>query len=118
MKRLNSSKVRDNTSSTEYIIYADPPYYGTENMYKTKSFSIEDHYTLANLCNESTHHIIISYNDCELVRELYEGWNFLELTKYSTLSKGKFDEVLISNKPLIRHIKGNRTKSSIEEWMS
>ena len=45
--------------------------------------------------------IVISYNDCELVRKLFDGWEFREVEwKYGMGNKGgakKSNEVLIVN---------------------
>ncbi|PAF48341.1 hypothetical protein BKH43_07935 [Helicobacter sp. 13S00401-1] len=65
--------------TTTTFFYADPPYVGTENYYKTKtSFTKEEHIALANLLKNIKGKFLLSYNDHSLVRELYVGFNIIE----------------------------------------
>lgn len=60
-------------------IYADPPYVVNSGLSKSSqlyqhNFTEEDHRNLAAVvkqCNPDTHKVAISYDDCDLVRELY-----------------------------------------------
>lgn len=104
MKKFNAMKVREEKSCTVLCIYEDPPYYGTEYFYKDKSF---DHDTLSKLNHESEHQIILSYNDCEKVRQLYHDWYKLDLVSTSKMDKTFTNELLLSNWPLKRHTKEN-----------
>lgn len=84
------------------LFYLDPPYVGTENYYKnTDGFGLAEHKRLAEILSGIKGKFILSYNDCELVRELYEGFKIKELkTNYSlnALSKNRDKtELLIMN---------------------
>ena len=75
------------TSNT--FIYAAPPYYResvshpTDRLYD-KSFDLECHPRLAAALNATPAKVMVSYDDCPEPRELFRGWNFVELQwKYS-----------------------------------
>lgn len=61
--------------SDSTLFYVDPPYVGTESYYKNKkTFDREDHKDLYKLLKNIKGKFILSYNDCELVRELYKDF--------------------------------------------
>lgn len=61
--------------SDSTLFYVDPPYVGTESYYKNKkTFDREDHKDLCKLLKNIKGKFILSYNDCELVRELYKDF--------------------------------------------
>jgi site-specific DNA-adenine methylase len=103
LKSLNSVEYEDGTNTTEYQVYEDPPYVGTEGFYSKKKF---DHAALARVNHETTHRVILSYNDCRIVRELYADWNVVELESYSNMKKERNVELLLSNRPLVRSGRG------------
>ncbi|MCX8131025.1 MAG: DNA adenine methylase [Clostridia bacterium] len=53
--------------------FLDPPYYGTEKYYQAL-FTKNDHINLRNVLGRISGKFILTYNDCEYIRELY--WNF------------------------------------------
>ncbi len=55
------------------FFYLDPPYYGTEKYYQAQ-FSKEDHVRLANTLKKIKGKFLLSYNDCEYVRDLYRDF--------------------------------------------
>jgi len=68
-------KVRDNSTSG---IYADPPWYTTGDAY-LYTFTTFQHVLLAELLNDFNNaRILIRYDDCGFIRNLYPGWNILE----------------------------------------
>ncbi|TXE86081.1 DNA adenine methylase, partial [Campylobacter volucris] len=87
----------------EALFYLDPPYVGTESYYKnTNGFGIKEHKLLNKLLKNIKGKFMLSYNDCELVRELYKDFNFKELkVRYSlnnnVLKRKESNEVLIMN---------------------
>lgn len=110
---LNS--IKQNTEE-DVMIYADPPYYGTENYY-SGSFSKEDHIELAKLLNNLKSSIMISYYYFDGIEELYpkEKWNYysydrsLSSQKCTKAKRKKITELLILNynpKPLLNKISG------------
>lgn len=80
------------------LFYLDPPYFGTERYYKT-DFKTE-HNNLANILKNIKGKFLLSYNDCEEIRELYKDFSILELERKNNLSSEKeaiYKELLIKN---------------------
>ncbi|EFV09139.1 DNA adenine methylase family protein, partial [Campylobacter jejuni subsp. jejuni 305] len=110
-KRLKNASIEN--KSFEYILkeydynealfYLDPPYVGTENYYKnTGGFGLKEHELLCNLLKNIKGKFMLSYNDCELIRELYKDFNIKELkVRYSlnnnVLKRKESKELLIMN---------------------
>lgn len=86
-------------------IYADPPYaLGCSKLYGDKGSTHDafDHPRFAgHMWSLSTKYnvpILISYNDCDTVRQLFDGWNFRPISwAYGMNSSKQSNEVLISN---------------------
>ncbi|ENI11243.1 hypothetical protein H741_0251 [Campylobacter jejuni subsp. jejuni ICDCCJ07004] len=111
IKRLKNASIEN--KSFEYILkeydynealfYLDPPYVGTENYYKNlPCFGLKEHELLCNLLKNIKGKFMLSYNDCELIRELYKDFNFKELkVRYSlnnnVLKRKESKELLIMN---------------------
>jgi DNA adenine methylase len=65
------------------FIYIDPPYYVNTLLAKTSqlyrhNFTIEDHEKLCYNLSQSNHKILISYDNCEFIKNLYKNWNIIE----------------------------------------
>ena len=86
-------------------IYADPPYaLDCSKLYGDKGSTHDafDHARFAgHMWSLSTKYnvpILISYNDCQTVRDLFKGWQFASITwAYGMNASKKSNEVLISN---------------------
>ena len=81
------------------LFYCDPPYIGTERYYKA-GFSQQDHERLANVLHGIKGKFLLSYNDCDLARDLYADCIIQPLTRSNLLSganRGEFKEILIRN---------------------
>lgn len=105
MEIINKPKGKNRgsgNSEMEYVVYQDPPYFGTECVYKNGSFLKEDHEILSKMNHESKHWIFLSYNDCPEVRELYKDWYMLEMDNYYKLTEEIRKELFLSNRPLVR----------------
>ncbi len=96
----------EESSSNDVLIYCDPPYVSNSEMSRTDqqyqhNFSIADHSKFANHVSKCSHKVCISYDDHELVRELFKDFNMYPITwKYSgsSLSKKKTGrELVITN---------------------
>ncbi|PZT47174.1 DNA adenine methylase [Helicobacter valdiviensis] len=87
--------------NSEALFYLDPPYVGTESYYQnTGGFGLKEHKLLNELLKNIKGKFMLSYNDCELVRELYKDFNIKELkVKYSLSSKERKEqkELLVMN---------------------
>ena len=78
------------------FFYLDPPYYGTEKMYDV-SFTKEDHLNLKQHLSSIKGLFLLSYNDDPFIRELYRDFNIEPIQRSNNLSKGDYNELLISN---------------------
>ena len=86
------------------FFYCDPPYYKTENYYMGGGFGRADHQRLADVLCSINGKFLLSYNDCEEIRELYNRPGILVegITRLSNLAQrydgGKvYPELFISN---------------------
>ena len=81
----------------EEFLYLDPPYSSWQRLYGDKGFLQKefDHQGLAHVLNNRGRWLL-SYNDCKVVRELYEGCEFIPLEwKYGMGKEKTSNEVLI-----------------------
>ncbi len=84
------------------FLYLDPPYYGTEKYYQAQ-FSTEDHIRLCKVLKNIEGRFLLSYNDCQYIREIYDGFNIEEIRRNHNLLnryEGKdntYCELLIKN---------------------
>ena len=86
-------------------IYADPPYaLDCSKLYGDKGSTHDDfdHTRFAghmwSLSSKYNVPILISYNDCDTVRKLFDGWQFNQISwAYGMNASKKSNEVLISN---------------------
>lgn len=84
------------------FMYMDPPYVDTEVYYDT-GFGKEDHIRLYHCIRDAKHaKILLSYNNCEFIKELYHNYTIVERTRLHTLAQrfsagSQFGELLIAN---------------------
>lgn len=83
------------------FFYCDPPYYQTEGHYEVE-FRKEDHVRLRDTLAQIEGKFLVSYNDCEYIRELYESFHIESVTRLNNLAQRydggcEYPEVLISN---------------------
>ncbi|MDR1451612.1 MAG: DNA adenine methylase, partial [Helicobacteraceae bacterium] len=86
--------------SPDSFFYVDPPYYGTEDYYEGKHFGKSDHERLRDVLANAKGKWLLSYNDCEAIRELYGGFAIDSLSARYTFgsSNGRIaEELLIAN---------------------
>ncbi len=88
------------------FFYCDPPYFETESYYEAL-FSKEDHKRLNNVLSQIQGKFLLSYNDCEFIRELYKQFYIASVSRKSNLSQryeagADFNEVLIANYDLTK----------------
>ncbi len=90
------------------FFYCDPPYYETEGHYAVV-FRKEDHKRLRDTLADCKGKWMVSYNDCEFIRELYKDYYILAFTRINNLAQRydggcEFPEVIITNyDPKERH---------------
>ncbi len=82
------------------LFYLDPPYHGTEKYYDS-GFGLEDHKRLNALLKGIKGKFILSYNDDELIRELYSGFHIERISRNNNLTNkkdaGEYKELIIKN---------------------
>ena len=83
------------------FFYCDPPYYETEGHYEVV-FRKEDHKRLRDTLSDCKGKWMVSYNDCEFIRELYKGYEITAVSRLNNLAQRyeggcEFSEVLITN---------------------
>ncbi len=84
------------------LIYCDPPYYGTEKYYQVQ-FSQGDHIRLHETLKRVKGCFILSYNNCDFVRELYKDYKIEEISRnHNLVSKyenkiNEYKELIITN---------------------
>ena len=79
------------------LVYADPPYYITNYIYGKDGdlHQVFDHEAFAN-CIKKRKDWIISYNDCEYIREIYKGCQIIsESWSYGMNVSKKSSEIII-----------------------
>ena len=101
---INQGDYWDTLFSSDQIydgVYADPPY-ALENskLYGNGGDIHEsfDHHLFAERMGQLDSKVVVSYNDCDLVRELFEEWTFIPVEwAYGMNKSKKSNEVLIVN---------------------
>ena len=83
------------------FLYCDPPYYSSEYVYQC-GFTWDDHLRLKNTLANSKGKWLVSYNDCEEIRNLYDGYSFFDFTRLHNMKQRinageRFPELLIGN---------------------
>lgn len=100
MRTLTSKKILKNYDKNDALFYLDPPYYETEKYYPDR-FMPEDHVRLKEALDVIKGKFVLSYNDCEYIRELYKGYRIIEVERLHNLvmkeRKPKYKELIIKN---------------------
>ena len=82
------------------LFYCDPPYYEAEKYYSDR-FQPEDHERLRNILKKVKGKFILSYNDCPEIRELYTGYELIEVERQDNLvtktNPRRYRELIIKN---------------------
>ena len=81
------------------FFYCDPPYYKAEKYY-VGSFTEDDHRRLHEVLHGAKGFVMVSYNDCPFIRELYRDFYIFSFERQDSLSqkKGKkYGELIMTN---------------------
>ena len=83
------------------FFYCDPPYFSSEYVYQC-GFTWNDHLRLKNALANAKGKWLVSYNDCEEIRNLYDGCSFFDFTRLHSMKQRiiageQFPELLIGN---------------------
>ena len=101
------------------FFYCDPPYYETEGHYEVV-FRKEDHERLRDTLAEIEGKFMVSYNDCEYIRELYRNFQIEAVSRLNNLAQRydngcEFPEVLIANYDMEERRKSQPVQMSLFE---
>lgn len=100
IENLDFQKILKNYDKNDALFYLDPPYYGTERYYSER-FAPEDHIRLKEALGMVKGRFVLSYNDCEYIRELYKGYHIVAVERMYNLlqekKKPKYKELIIKN---------------------
>lgn len=84
----------------EALFYLDPPYYSAEKYYPDR-FLPADHERLRNVLGNIKGKFLLSYNDCQEIRELYKGYTIIEVDRSDNLivknGGRRYAELIIKN---------------------
>ena len=83
------------------FLYCDPPYFMTEDYYEVE-FPRQDHVRLRETLAGCQGKWMVSYNDCDYIRGLYEGCHITAVSRINNLAQRydrgcEFPEVIITN---------------------
>jgi DNA adenine methylase len=103
IENLDFEKLIQSYDADTTLFYADPPYVGTERHYKSSmkgGFNIRDHERLAAELKAIKGKFVLSYNICDVVKDLYKGCNLREIDVTYRLNAAKIvntKELIIKN---------------------
>lgn len=82
------------------LFYLDPPYYNAEHYYPDR-FQPEDHGRLKRSLDNIKGKFILSYNDCQAIRDLYKDYTIIGVERLDNLvtmtESRKYKELIIKN---------------------
>ena len=100
IENLYFEKILKNYDKKEALFYLDPPYYETEKYYPDR-FMPEDHKRLKAALDGIKGKFVLSYNDCDYIRELYKEYTIIEVDRLHNLVqkevKPRYKELIIKN---------------------
>ena len=81
------------------LFYCDPPYYKTERYYTAVEFEREQHIQLRDILSNIKGKFLLSYNNCDFIRQLYNGYNIIEIDRQHNLKAdgSRYKELIIKN---------------------
>lgn len=78
------------------LFYCDPPYHSTEKYYDVQ-FTEADHIRLHDTLTAIKGKFLLSYNDDDYIRELYNGFKIDAVERQNNIVGGRFKELIITN---------------------
>lgn len=99
------------------FFYCDPPYVSTEHFYDC-GFNMDSHIRLRDTLMNIKGLFLLSYNDCETVRQLYHNCFFFDFKRVHSMVQryeaGKeFPEILIANYDLTKRVRESPIQMSL-----
>lgn len=104
------------------FFYCDPPYFSSEYVYQC-GFDWDDHLRLKTALPNAKGKWLVSYNDCEEIRKLYDGCSFFDFTRLHNMKQRlnageQFPELLIGNYDLLERQKQKPLQLNLLDEMS
>lgn len=100
IENMDFEKILKTYDKEDALFYLDPPYYEAEKYYADR-FDITDHERLKNALDRIRGKFILSYNDCEEIRNLYAGYVIIGTERNDSLvtktEQRKYKELIIKN---------------------
>ena len=91
--------------STNSFVFLDPPYYNKGSELYTNFYTHEDHKNLANYIKKIKQSWIVTYDNCDEIKEIFKGYNQKEFDISYTLEvKRKSKEIMIFDDKLKKNI--------------
>ena len=107
------------------FFYCDPPYYATEKYYSNVGFGTQDHERLSEVLLNIKGKFLLSYNDCDEIRNLYNksGIYIREVERLNNIKQRydggcKYAELLISNYDTYEREKAQKQLCFFDDYFS
>lgn len=84
IENADYSRILKTYDRDKTLFYLDPPYYDAEDYYQNE-FLPEDHVKLKNILDGIKGKFILSYNDCNYIRNLYSDYNITDVDRKHNL---------------------------------
>ncbi len=97
------------------VHYCDPPYYNAEGMYDV-TFTTADHVRFHDALVNCDGYVVVSYNHCEPICDLYSDFYILKFERHNEMSRRKgavYEEVIITNYDPRPMIEANQAQLSM-----
>lgn len=100
IENLDFERILKTYDREDALFYLDPPYYKTEKYYPDL-FMSEDHERLKNALDKIKGKFLLSYNDCDYIRHLYQDYTIIGVDRMHNMiqaeEKPRYKELLIKN---------------------
>ena len=94
IERMDWKDLISRYDTAETVFYLDPPYWQHEHLYRRDDAErFDEHEELAKRLAGIKGKFLLSYNDCEEIRRLYEWARVKEVTAQYSVSGGRTNEI-------------------------
>lgn len=81
ISKLDFQKVIEEKTNNKVFLFLDPPYAESRQVAAyNKAFSVDDHERLADVLKKTPHKFLLTYDNCQYIRDLYKGFNQFDRT--------------------------------------
>ena len=71
------------------LVYLDPPYYVKGSLLYRNHYQAEDHAAIAKCVAEADYPLVITYDDCQEIRELYKDFDSANFSLHYSTHRGR-----------------------------